>query len=412
MSISVPVLVVLLLVVLAIGCVLGYLFARVQAVGAPEQDARELAAIQSNAAAAQARAERLEEENNALIDRAKSDQDIMRALAPLAQQLDSMNRRVQGMQETQAAQRSQLHEQLDHAALTQRELAKETHSLRTALTSNSARGTWGEVELRRIVEAAGMLSHVDFDTQQATSLVSDVGSSARPDLTVHLPGGFHLAIDAKVPLSALLKAQAVTGEDPAAQATRQQLLKDHSKAVRAHVNELVKRDYPREFPGSPNLTVMFMPAESLLSEALKADPSLLDEALAAGIAPTSPSSLLALLRSVATVWSSAKVTEEAQEIMMLGRTLVSRLNTVAGHLDTLGASLQRSVTAYNKTVASIESRLLVTARSFESIDSPLTSLHELSSEKAQVRAFTAGALAIEGNEVRNDISENTIREGS
>lgn len=396
MNVSVSVFLLIVLVCLALGFGIGFLLAQVRSARAPQQDAQELARVQANAAASTARAERLEEENNALIDRAKSDQNIMRALAPLAQQLDTMNKRVQGMQETQAAQRSQLHEQLDTATVTQKELAKETHSLRTVLTSNSARGTWGEVELRRIVEAAGMLQHVDFSVQQKTSLVSASGSDSRPDLTVHLPGGFHLAVDAKVPLSALLRAQDVTGEDAASRAAREKLVAEHAKAVRAHVNELAKRDYPAEFPGSPYLTVMFMPAESLLSEALKADPTLLEDALAMGIAPTSPSSLLALLRSVATVWSSAKVTEEAQDIMMLGRTLVSRLNTVAGHLDSLGNSLQRSVAAYNKTVASIESRLLVTARSFESIDAPLASPTELSSEKAQVRQFTAGGLSVEG----------------
>lgn len=405
MNISVSVFVFALVLCLVLGGLLGYFFAQSRALRSPARNAQELAAVQSTAAAATARAERLTEENNSLIDRAKSDQDILRALAPLAQQLDSMNRRVQGMQETQAAQRSQLHEQLDSAAITQRELAKETHSLRTALTSNSARGTWGEVELRRIVEAAGMLPHVDFSEQQATSQVSTAGSASRPDVTVHLPGGFHLAIDAKVPLSALLRAQDITGEDSAARAARDGLLKEHAKAVRSHINELAKRNYPADFPGSPYLTVMFMPAESLLSEALNADPALLEDALAAGIAPTSPSSLLALLRSVATVWSSAKVTEEAQEIMMLGRTLVSRLNTVAGHLDSLGTSLQRSVAAYNKTVASIESRLLVTARSFESIDAPLATPQELSSEKAQVRQFTAGGLAVGGSSESADRSE-------
>ncbi|MGO1591860.1 MAG: DNA recombination protein RmuC [Ancrocorticia sp.] len=399
MDISAPLLVILLVAALALGCGLGYFFAQARAARAPGQEAHELAALQASAAAATARAGRLEEENNALIDRAKSDQDIMRALAPLAQQLDTMNRRVQGMQETQTAQSSQLHEQLNSAAVTQRELATETHSLRTALTSNSARGTWGEVELRRIVEAAGMLPHVDFSTQQKTSLVSTAGSDSRPDLTVHLPGGFHLAVDAKVPLSALLKAQDMTGEDQASRAARDKLLAEHAKAVRSHINELSKRNYPAEYPGSPNLTVMFMPAESLLSEALKADPSLLEDALGAGIAPTAPSSLLALLRSVATVWSSAKVTEEAQAIMGLGRTLVDRLNTVAGHLDSLGSALQRSVTAYNKTVGSIETRLLVTARAFESVDTSVAQPREIPSEKGQVRSFTAGELTIEGDSI-------------
>ncbi len=392
MNISTPVFLILVIALPALGFAVGYFLAQARAATAPRQDAQELTRVHSNAAAAVARAERLEEENNALIDRARSDQDIMRALAPLAQQVDTMNRRVQGLQEAQVAQRAELQEQLGQTSRTQRELARETSSLRTALTSNSARGTWGEIELRRVVEAAGMLPHVDFSVQQSTGQISESGSGSRPDLTVHLPGGFHVAVDAKVPLSSMLRVQDITGEGAASRRARSELLAEHAKAVRAHINELAKRNYPAEFPGSPQFTIMFLPAESLLSEALAADATLLEDALRLGITPTSPSSLLALLRSVATVWASAQVTEEAQEIMLLGRTLVQRLNTVAGHLDTLGSSLQRSVTSYNRAVASIESRLLVTARSFESIDSPLSTPKELSAEKAQVRQFTSGLL--------------------
>lgn len=409
MNISPPVILLLVLVCLALGFAIGYFFSQARAVKAPHEEAQELVRIQSNAAAAQARAERLEEENSSLIERARSDQDIMRALAPLAQQLDAMSRRVQGLQEVQVAQRAELQEQLGQANRTQRELARETNSLRTALTSNSARGTWGEIELRRIVEAAGMLPHVDFSLQQATNQISESGSGSRPDLTVHLPGGFHLAVDAKVPLSSMLRVQDVTGEDSASRRARAELMSEHAKAVRAHINELAKRNYPAEFPGSPQVTVMFLPAESLLSQALAADATLLEDALRLGITPTSPSSLLALLRSVATVWASAQVTEEAQEIMLLGRTLVDRLNVVAKHLNTLGSSLQRSVVSYNATVASIESRLLVTARSFESIDAPLVVPKELSSDKAQVRRFTAGQLnadAIEDSEMPSTNNSN------
>ena len=398
MNISIPVFLLLAFVLVALGMAVGYFFAQVKMARAPHHEAQELAQIQSHAAAAAARAERLEEENNALIDRARADQDILRALAPLAQQLDTMSRRVQGLQETQVTQRAELQEQLGQANRTQRELARETSSLRTALTSNSTRGTWGEIELRRIVEAAGMIPHVDFSLQQSTGQVSESGSASRPDLTMHLPGGFHIAVDAKVPLSAMLRAQDLTGQDAASRRARAELMSEHAKAMRAHINELAKRDYPAQFPGSPQFTVMFLPAESLLSEALATDATLLEDALRMGITPTSPSSLLALLRAVATVWASAHVTEEAQEIMYLGRTLVQRLNTVASHLDSLGASLQRSVAAYNRTVASIESRLLVTARSFESIDSPLVVPKEVSSEKGQVRRFTSGLLSPESVE--------------
>ena len=393
MNISLSLLLLLVLLCLGLGAALGYGTATMRTQAASQEHTRELSELQAREAAAQARAERLAEENNGLVSRSRADNDIMRAIAPLGRHLEAMEHRVQVMQETQAAQRAELHEQLEANGRGQRELAQETSSLRSVLISTSARGTWGEVELRRVVEAAGMLAHVDFSEQMSTGAVTNSASASRPDLTIHLPGGAHIAVDAKVPLSAILRAQDISGEGAREQAERERLLKEHAKALRAHITTLAKRNYPAEFPGSPQITVMFLPAESLLSQALAADGALLEDSLAAGVSPASPSSLLALLRSVAAVWSSTRIAEESQAIMELGRTLVKRLDVAAEHLGNLGTGLRRSVANYNKAIASLESRVLVTARSFDSIEVPLREVPQIEADDAQIRSFTVPELA-------------------
>ena len=348
---------------------------------------------QAAAAEATGRADVLERENVELSQRARNEQALLRMIEPLSARLKDMTERVASMQAKQAAQDAAVREQLSATASAHRELARETTSLRAALTSVSSRGTWGEVELRRIVESAGMLKHTDFSEQQNVATTNGAGASAaRPDMTVHLPGGAHIAVDAKVPLTALLKAQEIEGTDQFSEARRSELVAEHARAVRAHVKELAKRDYPAEFPGSPRITVMFLPTESLLSQALADDPTILEDALKSGVAPATPSSLLALLRSVAAVWSSARVTEEAQEILALGRTLVKRIGTVANHVDKLGGSLRSAVSNYNKTIASLNSRLIQTASQFESIETSIETPQTLDGESAHVRSFTAAEI--------------------
>lgn len=395
MTLSPIVLILLVLLCIGVGAAIGYLYAVAHGRGSVDRDNARLGQLQAEASAAGARAARLEQENNGLIERARQDNNVMRSLAPLGQQLEALDQKVQRLGKVNAAQGAELREQLSTAARTQQELARETSTLRTALTSTSTRGTWGEVELRRIVEAAGMLQHVDFSTQLSTGKLSINGSASRPDMLIHLPGGGHLAIDAKVPLNSLMRAQAIEGSDHVSETQRAGLMADHAKALRGHVNALIKRNYPADFPASPQLTVMFLPAESLLSEALSSDPTLLEDALRAGISPTSPSSLLALLRSVAAVWATTQITQESQDIMNLGRTLVQRLGVVAGHLDSLGNSLRSSVKNYNKTVASLESRVLVTAREFESLESNVPAPKPVTSDDAQVRSLTTAELTID-----------------
>lgn len=321
-------------------------------------------------------------------------------------QLEQVGSRVEAMERERAAQHAALAEQLRAGAQAERELRRTTSALAGALRSRSSRGVWGEVELARVLEASGMMPHIDFVEQRTVgTLAAGAGApprsrvrtpddAARPDVVVHLPGGGHLALDAKVPMDSYLRAAGLDAADGAEPDPRERaaLLAAHARALRAHVDELARRRYDRALGSSPELVVLFVPAEPILAAALEADPVLMEHALDRGVALTSPASLLALLRTCASAWARTAVNEDARELVELGRTLFERLGTVAGHLDTLGSSLTRSVSAYNRAVASIESRLLVTARSFEALGESVPSPRPVAADDAQVRAFTAPEL--------------------
>jgi len=389
MTISVPVLALFLALVLIVGAVIGFLLGKSHAHSTLLDGARETAALREHAASAEARATRLLEENEGLIERSRSDANIMRALTPINKQLDLVNDHVQRLESKTTSHHSEVVTQLRRDAQVSMELSDTTASLNAALRSTTARGHWGEVQLRRIIEAAGMLEHVDFDAQVGSARFADgVKTSLRPDVIIHLPGDGHLAIDAKVPMDSYLRAMEIAPDDTAAAKERAELLARHSKAVRGHVDALVKRDYAKDFPDSPQLTIMFLPSESLLAEATHADPTLLDHALEKGIVVSSPSSLLALLRAVASVWSSSAASSEAREVVKLGRDLVDRIRVFAGHLDKLGNSLGQSVNHYNKAVSSLESRLITKAKEFASLDADKLETPTLvAGDSAQVREF-------------------------
>lgn len=381
MELSPTLFVVTIVVILAIGILVGYVIGAAKAKSESAHDLIELAEMR-------ARSDRLEEENNGLIERASRDQNLLQALSPISTKLADMTTRVAQMEKSQVSATARLGEQLSSTNEASKELLGVTTSLRSALTSTSSRGVWGEAELERIVTAAGMLPHVHFDTQTS---VQQGNSRQRPDMLIYLPGDGTVAVDSKVPLSAYLRAAELV-DDPSMNGERKRLLDEHAKAVRAHVLELAKRDYPSQFPGSPKITVMFLPTESLLSEAVQSNPGLLDEAARLGIALTSPSSLLALLRAVSATWSSSRVTEEAGEVLALGKDLVQRLGDLSKHLTNVGTHLSRTVKAYNQSIGTLESRLLVTARNFESLPDGRLEVPQLSSEAGQVREISRGEL--------------------
>ena len=415
----------LLLVGLVIGVVIGYLGALARRTAAHQSEGDQVAELRAQAAQWQARAEELSSRTQVAEERAERDGSVLRALAPVRSQLEQVGARVESLEKQRAEQHAALAEQLRATALREQDLARSTACLEGALRSRSARGMWGEVELARVLEASGMMRHVDFSEQRTigalvqrrrgqagppgspgaaastASTASAAGEGAagrsRPDVVVHLPGDGYLAVDAKAPMDSYLAATAVQGSGPEDEERRGQLLEAHARALRGHVDQLAARRYGRALGDSPELVVLFVPAEAVLSAALEADPALLEHALGRGVALASPVSLLTLLRTCATAWARTAVNDDARELLELGRTLYERLGTVASHLDALGGALRRSVTVYNKVVGSMENRLLVTARSLETLGEQVDSPTLISADAAQVRTFTAPELTADGH---------------
>ncbi|WP_216379607.1 DNA recombination protein RmuC [Arcanobacterium phocae] len=394
MTIDLGVFLICIVVALASGGAIGWFAALSRERGRAQAVRDELSQARADVLFVRGQAEQLERENSYLHEQIHGKNSTAQALAPISQQLGTVDSFVRALESKTAQQFSALTNQLQAEARVSAQLSRTTESLNAALRNSAVRGSWGEVQLRRIIEVAGMLERVDFDEQRANSQFSDSGQGkGRPDVTVHLPNGAHIAIDAKVPMASYLAAHDISETDLEAASERAELLRAHAKAVKNHVAALKKRNYPADFPHSPQLTIMFLPSEALLSEALEADSQLLEYALADGIILASPVSLLALLRSVAAVWRSAQASEQAQEIVIVGKQLVDRLSVFVGHLSKLGSSLSSSVTSYNKAMSSLESRVLVTYRKFDSLGDKATELTAatavLSSDQTAIRELTA-----------------------
>ena len=387
---------VFLLVGLAVGAFLGYVGAVARRASTPD----EAGTLRAEVARWQARAEELSRRVESAESRSQGDASVLQALAPVRAQLEQMTQRVDQMEQIRARQHGALAEQLRESARRETELARTTASLEGALRSRSARGTWGEVELARILEASGMLPHVDFAEQRSIGSLTQgrgrggatsSGDLGRPDVTIHLPGQGFLALDAKAPMDAYLRACAIdeSGED--AESRRRAELSAHAKALRSHVEGLAARDYARSLGASPELVILFVPSEAALSAALRTDASLLDDAMARGIALCSPVTLLAVARTCATAWARTSINEQADQVIALGRELYERLGVVAGHMENLGKYLAKTVDFYNKTVSSMESRLLASARSVSALEEAskkTMTVTPIDPDAAQVRAFT------------------------
>jgi DNA recombination protein RmuC len=304
-----------------------------------------------------------------LESRAEDDGELALALAPLTSGLARVERHVGDLERERAEQLGRLDAQLSAVSASGEALRAQTASLAGALRSPNVRGAWGEVQLRRVVEHAGMLARVDFTTQ-VTGATPD-GTVVRPDAVVRLPGGKNVVIDAKVPLAALLDAAGTgrTGDDPAVAARRSaDAGRAHAAALRAHVDTLAAKRYWTAFTPSPELVVCFVPGESLLAAACEADPSLLEHAMARRVVLATPMTLLALLRTVALTWQQDALAGSARELFEVGRELYARLSTLGGHMGKLGRTLHRSVEDYNALVGTLERRVLVTARRMTELD--------------------------------------------
>ena len=322
--------------------------------------------------------------------RLKEQSKVLEALAPVAKNLDTLQNKVTQIEEGRKREMGALGAQLKGLNDQQARLDKETSSLSAALRNNKVRGAWGEAQLKNIVESAGLLEHVDFDTQV---VVTDAdGRTLRPDMIVHLPGGKTIPIDAKVPYADYQRACEIPDTaSPEDIARRDDLLRSHAKALREHVRALGEKAYWNAFDVAPDFVVAFIPNEALLQAALEADPTLMDDAFSRKVALTSPVTLWAVLKSVAYAWQQQSLTDDAKQLFDLSRELYERFFTLGDYAIKLGTQITKTVSAYNKFASSLERRVLPTARKLQKIE-PTKIIEEvpiIESDKGNVSELSA-----------------------
>jgi len=282
-------------------------------------------------------------------------QAVEHLVGPLREQLHLVEAQLRGLEVERVRAQAELREQVAGVRRSSELLGRETASLVNALRRPQARGRWGEMQLRRCVEYAGMVERCDFSEQE--SHVGADGSVLRPDLVVRLAGGRSIVVDAKVTLAAYLEA--VESDDEATAATR---MAAHARHLRDHVDRLADKAYWAALPDSPEFVVLFVPGEAFLAPALEQDPALLEHAYARRVHLATPTTLVSLLRTAAHAWQQEQLTENARAVVTAGKDLYTRLGTLGGHVDKLGRSLGTAVADYNRTVGSMERSLLPAAR--------------------------------------------------
>lgn len=320
-------------------------------------------------------------------------------VAPVRDSLSKVDAQIQQMEIARGQAYGDLKAQVQSLITTQKELQSETGNLVKALRTPNVRGRWGEIQLRRVVEIAGMLPYCDFTEQE--TVTTDAGRF-RPDLVIKLPGGKNVVVDAKTPLQAFLDAFETNDEE-----TRRACLANHARQVRDHIDTLSGKKYWEQFEATPEFVVMFLPGETFFSAALEQDTGLIEHGVLSRVIPASPTTLIALLKAINYGWNQEKLARNAQEISALGKELHDRLRKLTAHISGVGANLDRAVEAYNQAVGSLENRVLVSARKFAELGA---SVAEDIPEIAPIET-TSRALSFEWDEEPADLSRTERKTG-
>ena len=353
---------------LVMGAVIGALVAalRFRTKGSASSLAIQLASAEATVSGLNAALFRAEEDRKQREQRDREESRLFAELAPVKDRLEQMQISVKALEKERTEQFGTIQEQLKNAIASDDQLRKTTQALSQAMSSNSIRGVWGETQLRKLVELAGLIKHADFSEQATFS--TDSGSG-RADLIINLPGGKSLAIDSKVPFNSYQEASAIPELAEGDEARRRaELITAHVKAMKVHIDALSGKEYWTGLNASPDFVIAFVPSESLLSAALDADPALLEYAFKKNVALASPVSLFSVLKTINYIWRQNADEGSVRTMIKLGKELYERIGKIADHAEKLGRSITSTVKDYNVFVSSLESRVLVTARKLNDLD--------------------------------------------